>query len=853
MKYALLSLFIILALAANAFEPSNTLPVVNQKSVVDIAVKTGESFVARLDNPSDADFGFFQRAKYDICAYHPGLYLDVLVNEDMFRELQLNYSGIYITQTEAQLKANLKSTSRDLPGYRNYQTMLDELMVLQAMYPNLVRVESIGESWGSVYAAQNIPAYLAFDHQIWAVKLSNNVEQIEDEPAFYFVGEHHAREPISLETVMGILVHLLEGYGIDPEITDIVNTSEIWFVPLLNPDGHKLVINESNVWWRKNIFDNNANSIIETDQWGYGADGADLNRNYGYKWGYVNASGDPYEVTYHGASPFSEIETQAFRDLLLSRKFIAGISYHTYGEYVLYPLGFMSNIVSPDAEEMQALAVAMASSIPRQGSGTYTPMPSYSLYPVSGSSEDWVYGERGIFGYTIEMADEFIPPAADVPTIVANNLNAAKILLSRKNSKMLKGHVTDALTGTALEAMIFVEGIDDNPLKTIQTYSEPVFGAYYRFLPVGTHRVNYLCEGYASFSMMVNITADAVSIADVALLQAEQLNLALRVCRLDGTPIEGASISFVDSEIGAYVTNASGQIYLTNFNAGMYRMIIAAEGFEMLHRTHEIASPNYTFYLSEAPAIVDDFETELVDWYITGNWGRSSINFNSGTYSLSDSPVGNYQNNRNVHCRLIQPIDLRLALNANLQFMAMYSINLDGDYCQLSYSVNGTDWTYLADFMGVSPWQQYSYSLNHLIGNQVYLRFSMITTNSGTGDGIYIDDLKLFVTGNSTPLTDEVSPVIKPQLLTHPNPFSGKLSINVTGIKQNEYGYQLDIYNVKGQLVRTIPINNVLAKETSVEWNGKDNGMRKCANGIYFVKLNHRGNSLCTAKTILIK
>lgn len=853
MKHTLLLVLVLIGISLYATTATN--PKLNDFSGFrEDKLSSGNTrFVARISNPSHSDFIKFEREAYDICAYSPGIYLDLLLDSAMYDKLQSVYPEIRITQTEERLKANLKSSTRDLPGYRNYQTMLDELMVLQAMYPNLVRVESIGESWGAQYAAQNIPAYLGFNHQIWAVKLSNNVYDDEDEPAFYFVGEHHAREPISLETVMGILNHLLEGYGIDSEITEMINSSEIWFVPLLNPDGHKLVIDESDVWWRKNIYDNNGNSSIDTDDWGYGADGIDLNRNYGYKWGFINASSDPYSVTYHGASPFSEIETQAFRDLLLSRKFIAGISYHTYGEYVLYPLGYMANIVSPDAAELQALAVAMASTIPKQGAGTYSPMPSYSLYPVSGSSDDWVYGERGIFGFTIEMATEFIPPADAVPGIVANNINAAKLLLKRKNSKMLKGHVTDAITGQALEAMVFVEGIDNNPLKTNQSVSEPVYGAYYRFLPSGTHRVNYTCPGYSSFSMLVNISADAVTVADVALLPAEQVNMVITVLSDDANPIAGASIRFIDDEAEPYYTDQNGQVSLNGFNAGLYRMAIQAQGYEVLHRSLELSSESYTFYLQGTPTVSDDFEVDLSAWVTTGNWGRSSLIAYSGSRSLCDSPTGNYQNNTNSHCRLTQALDLRQVLNANIQFMARYSIALDGDYCMLSYSTNGSTWNYLADFTGISPWQQYSYNLNHLIGNLVYLRFSMVATNSGVADGIYIDDFKLFTSTNPTPVNDEQVPLLQTQLSTYPNPFGDLLNIKLRGLKHGAGNYELGIYNVKGQLVKSINIHSALSKDTDIVWDGKDGSQNRCANGIYFVKLSQKGRTINTSKTILIK
>jgi len=292
-----------------------------------------ERVLVRIPEASPALLREYQLAGADIAAFCEAQYLDLVWPQDELDQLRERHHDLVIRATEDQIINNLHS--RDIPGYRTYQEMVDELYYLESQYPGLLQLEVIGNGWGKQYAQQGLPNYQSFSHDLYALKLSANVEQNEDEPAFYFIGAHHAREPLSMEVCMGILQHLLDGYGIDPEITAILNSSQIWFVPLMNPDGHKLVLDQTDIWWRKNLRDNNDNGNIDTANYGSGLDGVDINRNYSHEWGYISASDNPFDVTYHGPNPFSEPETTALKALLESRRFLAGISYHTYGEWVV--------------------------------------------------------------------------------------------------------------------------------------------------------------------------------------------------------------------------------------------------------------------------------------------------------------------------------------------------------------------------------------------------------------------------------------------------------------------------------------------------------------------------------------
>ncbi len=792
--------------------------------------------VARIDNPAPSILQRFQSEEADIAAYKPGIYLDLVLSREQFTLLQQEFPGIRITQTEAQLKENL-NPAKDIPGYRSYDQMLGELMQLQAQYPGLMQVSSFGTGWGSIYAAQGIPYYQNFNHDLWAVKVSANVNMDEDEPAFYFVGEHHAREPLSTEACMGILIHLVENYGLDPVVTDILNTSEIWIVPLLNPDGHKIVLQQTDIWWRKNMRDNNGNQSFDHESYGSGLDGADLNRNYGWYWGYTSATDDQNAVTYHGLEAFSEPETQALRDFLLSRRFLAGIGYHTYGEYVLYPYGYVDGIKAPDQIELAALANEIAALLPSQDSGYYAPGPSWGLYPVSGSLDDWVYGETGAFAYTIEMATQFIPPAAQISQIVQHQVNGAMTLIQRKDRRILKGHVTDAETGNPLCALVLVDGIDDGPVFRKPITSNPEYGSYYYFLPVGQHMVHFICPGWETQSMVVQITDSGPTVYDIALLQVAAQELNIQVQDDAFQPLPGATVSFDDLPLQSYVSDPDGWITVPEFYPGVYRLTASKPGFETLRIRREINCGTITLRLTGEPVFNDGFELNISNWVTTGTWNRTSSEYFSGSYSLTDSPNGNYQNNANTICRLAAPLQLQGLQNADIQFQLKRLLALDGDLLIVEASTNGINWTVLDFYEGSSDWETQSYSLNSFLGQNLHFRFRLSTGSYGSSNGVFIDDFKLFVNADVSANSDQQLPPAPISLSAGPNPFAESTNITLK-TKATLENASIGIYNLRGQLVKNLGRQNLAKGTHSLVWDGLDLNGTTAASGIYLLRVS---------------
>ncbi len=296
-------------------------------------------------------------------------------------------------------------------GYPTMEEAYDSLDLYHSLYPELLTErDSIG------YTIQGRPIYY--------LKLSDNPMVDEDEPEILINGLIHAREPGSLLFNLYYIRYLLDNYYFDPEIQDLVDNREFYFIPLINPDGYEFNrINDPNGggMWRKNLRDN-----------GGGSYGVDLNRNWGYLWGYDDEGSSPWpdDPTYRGTAPFSEPETQCVREFINSREFITALNYHSYSGLCLYSYGYEVGAYPEDLQLFRAMGDTMTS-VNGYSSGTGWE----TLYVVNGDATDWQYGERDekpkIFSFVIEIgwqSDGFWPPLYRIPQLNEENLDLALIL-----------------------------------------------------------------------------------------------------------------------------------------------------------------------------------------------------------------------------------------------------------------------------------------------------------------------------------------------------------------------------------------------------------------------------------------
>ncbi len=811
-----------------------------------------ERMVIRLDSPEPELIKELTRENYDIAAYRPGEFLDLVVTREQYQKFRDMGYDPQITQREEQLRGNLQLRDRTIPGYRTYDDVLDEIETLALEHPDIVRIYDLGDSWANIYTQEGNDYYSNYQHDILAVKVTTDPDSLNDKPAVFYMGAHHAREPLSTEVAMEFLNHLLDNYTIDDYISYLIDATEIWFIPIVNPDGHKVVLNEVDIWWRKNLRDNNNNGQFDTyGYYGYGTDGVDPNRNYPFEWGADNQLTAP---TYPGPYGGSEPEVDAMIQLLNDHHFVAGITYHTYSELVLYPYGYDDNVYAPDVDALSDLAVQMATTIPNLNSpGHYTPQASWALYPARGATDDYAYGEHGIFSYTIELGVEFIPPPADIEQITADNLEAAMLLLRRIHHSSLTGHVTDAITGEPLVAEVFIAGIDDTGNFREPYRSNEVFGRYYRILLPGEYEVTFSAYGYVdSEPQVVSITEEEQTTLNIALNPAGEGSLeGIVVDFFEQTPIANAVVTILNSPLDPVTTNNEGVFYFDEVAYGIYQIKVEAENYGLHTEEIVISEPenNYSFYLY-TPYLVDSFD-DLSNWITTGDWGLSSIHAYSGDYSLADSPQGDYNSNVNSYALFNQPINLVEAENASITFMVRYDLEPSYDYCYLQVDSGDEEWETITTFNGISDWELKQYSLNNYLGEEISIRFYFSSDQSVEEEGIFIDDFTIYISSPELDVPVDINPISRMELYqNYPNPFNPETTISFSLVEESQVS--LEIYNIIGQRVRCLVEENLEPGFYNLVWDGKNAQQISVGSGVYFYRLQ-AGDSVAVKKMILLK
>ncbi|GAH96518.1 unnamed protein product, partial [marine sediment metagenome] len=256
-------------------------------------------------------------------------------------------------------------------------------------------LDSIANHFSSITLLDTIGYSTCDSLPIFAMKISDNVNVNEDEPEVLYIACHHAEEILGVEICMYMINDLVSNYNIDSTITHWVDNREIWFVPLLNPEGHSIVMELIDTTWRKNKRDNNNNGVFDLDY-----DGVDPNRNYDFYWSNGGSSNPPSEY-YRGPAPFSENENRAIRDFCVSHNFVFCNTYHSartgLGEVVYYPWRCDGGGYSPDYPFIREVGDSIARRIINdQGNGHYLLLVGLGL---DGRARNWLYGVCGTFTY----------------------------------------------------------------------------------------------------------------------------------------------------------------------------------------------------------------------------------------------------------------------------------------------------------------------------------------------------------------------------------------------------------------------------------------------------------------------
>jgi hypothetical protein len=330
--------------------------------------------------------------------------------------------------TDLELKGPRQSIGDTYTVYHSFDEsgngIKDQLYKIQNRYNKITQIEDIGHS------IQNRP--------ILAMRLgpkNYKWSQKKAKPQVLFLANLNARDWIATEIGMRLIYSLAENYGKDSKITDLLDTVDVWVIPVANPDGYEYTFTTDRLW-TKNLRDNDGDGQITI------ADGVNLNRNFDAHWG-LNEEGSSAvasDLTYHGTTANSEPETRAISRFINANNIKFIVSYNSYGDEILYPWSWQVKTPSLDNPLFVTQAgtdetPAIVDSLLKKG---YDPGIAAEFYTVNGSFSDWCYGQAGIPFFTVKLTDkygfEFPDDESLIQTVFQDNLPFALAVAQSANN-----------------------------------------------------------------------------------------------------------------------------------------------------------------------------------------------------------------------------------------------------------------------------------------------------------------------------------------------------------------------------------------------------------------------------------
>jgi len=681
------------------------------------------------------------------------------------------------SQINYPVPANYNNGS--MGGFLTYGEMLQELDDMATLYPNIITVK---QSISNFTTVEGRPIY-------W-VKISDNPTTNETEPEMLYTAIHHAREPGSLQQTIFYMWYLLENYNSNPEVQAIVNNTELYFVPCINPDGY--VYNETTNasgggMWRKNRRDN-------LD----GEYGVDLNRNYGYQWGGAGTSSNTDSDVYKGTNAFSEIETQAMKWFCEQHDFKMALNSHTYSQLLLFPFGYATNQISADHATFEAISSLM---VAQNG---YTNQISAALYAAAGDSDDWMYAETSthdkILAMTPEVGASFWPWQGDIINMcndmVFHNLMAANIITNFATIEDKEDLTIEALTGY-FNYEIKRLGLD-NP---------------------------------GDFTVNINpISANIISVGGtkthngMTLLQADLDSIAYS---LDPNIADGESIVYeLITNNGLY--DRRDTITKTY---GSFQPILTDNGTYLNNWNSNNWGTTSTYAYSPSTSITDS---------------------PNGNYSDNETTVIQLSNDVSLTNVVSASVSFYARWNIENNYdYVLFQVSADGGNTWVSQCGKYTN-PGVSDQITNEPlydgvqnaWVKEEIDLSDYIGQTIKTRFKLVSDMGVNEDGFYFDDFSINViqTGNGIAENFENGMFVGQNV---PNPSTDVTTIYYQIVNKSIDDHKFVILNQVGKVVKTQSINQ---EKGSVKIDTK-----KLAAGVYYYYITGNGTSSVVQKMMVIK
>ena len=680
--------------------------------------------------------------------------------------------------------------SGSMGGSLTMAELLADLDSMHALYPGLVSArDSIGRTF------ENRP--------LWALRISARADS-GALPGALYLATHHAREPASLMTVVYFMWYLLESYGTNPEVTSLVDNRELWFIPLVNPDGY--CYNESQSpegggMWRMNRAPHAQDTLF----------GVDLNRNYGFQWGFddIGSSPTPTFETYRGPAPFSELETQAVRRFAQQHNIVLANSLHSYAGYVFSPWNFSGRETDDSVLYGRLESNMVLFNKYKSGAGF--------RYRTNGDATDWLYGDTlskpRIYALTTEVgadSDGFWPDWPRMQEIVAENLHGNLVLAHAAGSfpQIDRSGVTAQFNVDSMQLEIpFINGgIGEVPQSLDLTVSCPDLDfertriAGYRWQDQG--KLTLVARKRKPVGSMVAI---AIQIDYPGGTNLDTLNV-----RLGPASIVYADDAEFTRNRWIAMSTSSIKWDTTSLSAHSGRLSFAAN-----------PKIQYDDYYLESSLQLD---STLIFW-----GGFTEVRFWLKGVSQAD-----------MNCLRVEiSSDRGATWNALAGTLTHPASGATGERPQGVPVIDGR----------INTWTEESMDISRFVGTKILLRFRYTSLTPVIAEDFLIDDIRILAYGSTSYARDGyVTPLLPARYSlgqNYPNPFNPSTTIKFELPKSSHV--TLSVYDILGRQVSVLINERRDAGLHEVKFDAAS-----LASGVYFYRLQ-AGSYVQTRKLLILK
>jgi len=361
--------------------------------------------------------------------------------------------------------------------YPTYQEYVDMMIAFADSFPSICKLHNIGT--------------LNSGREILIAQISDNVGQKENEPSFLYTSSMHGDELAGYVLSLRLIDYMLNEYGNNQRITDLIDQIDIWINPLANPDGAYAGGNQ-NVWSATR----------------YNANWVDLNRNYP----------DPEDGPHPDGNPYQP-ETNIFLGLAATVNFTMSANMHGGVEVCNYPWDTWGNLAADDNWWQHVSREYADSCQINSGNGYFNYLNDgitngYDWYEVDGGRQDYMNYYRYCREVTLELSNDKTPNPNDLPELWDANYPS---LLNYIEQALfgLRGIVTDSITGIPIKARIEITNHDTD---SSHVYSSLPIGNYHRYLYQGNYDVTFSKNGYYSKTINTTILNNNSTIQDIELV-----------------------------------------------------------------------------------------------------------------------------------------------------------------------------------------------------------------------------------------------------------------------------------------------------------------------------------------------